>query len=123
MHWLLTKRLPYLKDLSEKAEAEGFQPTNCQLKAIEFLATTTDRVVGIQGYAGTGKTTMLQAVCEIAKTSGLSDSWGGTECGSQRGITPEKPALKLILCLSYTLAKEAAPEDQQTQQANLNSLF
>lgn len=59
----------YIKDLVD-SRPEGAKPTECQLKAIEFLSTSTDRVVGVQGYAGTGKTTMLKAVCRIAEQAG-----------------------------------------------------
>jgi len=30
-----------------------------QKEAVKFLLSSTDRVGGVQGYAGTGKTTML----------------------------------------------------------------
>ncbi|PCI38329.1 MAG: hypothetical protein COB50_02510 [Thiotrichales bacterium] len=44
--------------------------TNCQTKAIEFLTTNTHQVVGVQGDAGTGKTTMLGVFCEFAVKAG-----------------------------------------------------
>ncbi|MGI9296519.1 MAG: MobF family relaxase [Gammaproteobacteria bacterium] len=42
-----------------------------QHAAAQFVLTTKDSVVGIQGYAGTGKTTALTAVREIAETQGV----------------------------------------------------
>ena len=59
----------YNKTLADSMPV-GMKPTNCQLKAIDFLSTSTDRVAAIQGYAGTGKTTMLRAVCRIAEQAG-----------------------------------------------------
>ena len=59
----------YLKDLMA-TRSNVTKLTDCQMKAIHFLSTTTDRVVGVQGYAGTGKTTMLQSVCRLAEQSG-----------------------------------------------------
>ena len=59
----------YLKGLVDDAP-NAKKPTNCQLKAIEFLACSTDKIVGVQGYAGTGKTTMLNAICRIAEEAG-----------------------------------------------------
>ena len=58
----------YLEDLVRRSP-EGGKPTNCQLKAIEFLGTSTNRIIGVQGYAGTGKTTMLNAICRLAEAS------------------------------------------------------
>ncbi|MBU2546757.1 MAG: conjugative relaxase [Gammaproteobacteria bacterium] len=59
----------YINDLT-RTMPEGKQLTHCQTKAIRFLSTHTDRVVGVQGYAGTGKTTLLNAVCRIAEAAG-----------------------------------------------------
>ena len=42
-----------------------------QAQAATFILTTKDRVVGVQGYAGTGKTHMLRAVREVAERNGL----------------------------------------------------
>ena len=43
---------------------------NGQKKCVKLILTTTDRVIGIQGYAGVGKTYMLKAVKEIAANQG-----------------------------------------------------
>jgi conjugative relaxase-like TrwC/TraI family protein len=43
-----------------------------QRGAAELLLTSSDRVIGIQGYAGTGKTTMLSAVRAFAEQQGYT---------------------------------------------------
>ncbi|MBL8528761.1 MAG: conjugative relaxase [Burkholderiales bacterium] len=43
-----------------------------QTAAATFILTTQDRVVGVQGYAGTGKTHMLRAVREVAEQAGFT---------------------------------------------------
>lgn len=44
--------------------------THGQKNAAELILTTQDRVIGIQGYAGVGKTTMLRFVNEEVKKEG-----------------------------------------------------
>lgn len=41
-----------------------------QLEAAKLILGTNDRYVGVQGYAGTGKTTMLQVVKAVAEEQG-----------------------------------------------------
>lgn len=42
-----------------------FQLTSGQVSALEHIMTSKDRVIGIQGYAGTGKTRMLGVTTEL----------------------------------------------------------
>ena len=54
--------------------AEGFQASSLnpgQRKAVELIATSRDRVVGVQGRAGTGKTFMLAEMKRIAEANGF----------------------------------------------------
>jgi conjugative relaxase-like TrwC/TraI family protein len=46
--------------------------TSDQKKALEHILTTTDKVIGIQGDAGTGKTTMLNAAREQMEGQGYT---------------------------------------------------
>ena len=52
-------------------QAEGVKLNAGQREAAELVLTTTHRYVGIQGYAGTGKTTLLQQVKQVAEDSGV----------------------------------------------------
>lgn len=65
-----------LKAYSEKAkEKTGYELTKGQKEAAHLILSSKDLVIGIQGDAGTGKTTMLKAVNELkgdAKLIGLS---------------------------------------------------
>lgn len=58
--------------------------TKGQAAAIELIATTRDAVIGVQGQAGTGKTTMVNVVNSIAQAQGytmvgLAQSGSATE--------------------------------------------
>lgn len=65
------------REALKKYEAErqqsrdpDFAFTEGQRRAAEHILTSKDRVIGIQGDAGTGKTTFLDAVREIAEDKG-----------------------------------------------------
>ncbi len=51
-------------------ELEGSSLTSDQKEAIETITCSRDSVVGVQGFAGTGKTTMLAAFKELSEASG-----------------------------------------------------
>ena len=57
-----------------------------QTQAATFILTTKDRVVGVQGYAGTGKTHMLRAVREVAERAGFT----------VRGFAPSATAARVL---------------------------
>jgi len=57
-----------------------------QAKAAAFILTAKDRVIGVQGYAGTGKTHMLRAVREVAENHGLV----------VRGFAPSATAARIL---------------------------
>ncbi|MDF3047964.1 MAG: TrwC protein [Candidatus Midichloriaceae bacterium] len=61
-----------------------------QQDAAKLILTSKDRVVGIQGYAGVGKTYMLQHVREVAQESGYRII--GLAPSSAAAITLEKEA-------------------------------
>ena len=52
-----------VQEYSEQTVKNGGHPlTDGQAKSASFILSSKDSVIGIQGYAGTGKTTMLKAV-------------------------------------------------------------
>ena len=69
-----------------------------QREAVQLILAAKDRVVGVQGYAGTGKTTMLDRARTLAEKKG----W------RMVGLAPSASAVK-------TLAAEARIESQTLQ--------
>ena len=69
-----------------------------QREAVQMILSAKDRVVGVQGYAGTGKTTMLDRARTLAERKG----WRVT------GLAPSASAVR-------TLAAEAKIESQTLQ--------
>jgi conjugative relaxase-like TrwC/TraI family protein len=55
--------------LARRFDGEGL--TRGQRDAVELVLATGDRFVGIQGYAGTGKTTVLSRIKALAEEEGL----------------------------------------------------
>ncbi len=56
--------------LQKWQDEHGITLTDGQRNAAEMILSTTDRYVGVQGNASTGKTTMLAVVNDIAKEEG-----------------------------------------------------
>ena len=86
-----------------------------QTEAATFILTTKDRVVGVQGYAGTGKTHMLRAVREVAERAGFT----------VRGFAPSATAARVLQqdagIASDTLSRhliEVAKESKPWQSAS-----
>jgi conjugative relaxase-like TrwC/TraI family protein len=65
---------------------EGQQLTEGQASAVELIISTRDGIVGVQGYAGTGKTTALNAVRDLAERGGFVT----------RGFAPSAAAAAVI---------------------------
>jgi len=81
-----------------------------QTDAATFILTTKDRVIGIQGYAGTGKTHMLRAVREVAVRAGYTvrgfapSATGARVLQQDAGIPSDTVSRHLI-----EVAKESKP--------------
>jgi conjugative relaxase-like TrwC/TraI family protein len=65
---------------------QGFKFTEGQKEAIAKVLTTADRYVAVQGLAGTGKTTMLKSLRELAQNEGYT----------VRGMAPTGAASKVL---------------------------
>ena len=73
--------------------------TDGQKAAVKLILSSKDRVIGIQGYAGTGKTTMLRRARALAEKNGYR----------LMGLAPSASAVK-------TLAAEAGIESETLQR-------
>jgi len=60
---------PIASDLSKYSD-KFHELNDGQKRSAELILTTKDAVIGIQGFAGTGKTTMLEKVNEIVRAEG-----------------------------------------------------
>ena len=72
--------------------------TEGQKEAVKLILSSTDRVVGVQGYAGTGKTTMLNRTRALLEKRGFE----------VKGLAPSASAVR-------TLAGEAGIESETLQ--------
>ncbi len=64
---------PFLGQADVQQKLDATSLTEGQKAACALLATTSDRFVMVQGYAGTGKSTMLQTLQAAIETSGVID--------------------------------------------------
>lgn len=67
-------------------QRQGFKYTEGQKEAITATLTSADRFVAVQGLAGTGKTTMLKGLRELAEEGGYT----------VRGMAPTGAASKVL---------------------------
>lgn len=74
------------EQLSKAEGRQGFKYTVGQKEAISTVLTSEDRYVGVQGLAGTGKTTMLKSLREMAQEQGYT----------VRGMAPTGAASKVL---------------------------
>ena len=98
---------PLMSTIKAENELRTFGLTEEQYKAGLLILTSQDRVVGIQGYAGTGKTSSLKATHELTRVAihhnisliprilGLNRERGGEDI-EIRGLTPSASAAKAL---------------------------
>ncbi|MBL4843589.1 MAG: relaxase domain-containing protein [Thalassospira sp.] len=91
--------------VKEYGQSLGF--TKGQQEAAETILNSKDRIVGVQGYAGTGKTYMLSAVREVAEGKGYSVR-GFAPTGSASDSLMEGSGIRSQTLAShlYALARE-----------------
>ena len=109
----------YLTTLAE-SRANGYALTACQRKAVAFLATNNDRMLAIQGYAGTGKTTSLDAVCRLVERAGYSVR-GAAPSSSAADVLRTDTGIKTdtLSALLLDLATEKPPRWQLSTKPEL----
>lgn len=83
---VLVKKPDVEKGIHEYNQQSPHPLTRGQAEAVQHLLTSTDLIIGVQGFAGTGKTTMLALVKHLAEKEGLS----------LRGIAPTATAAKKL---------------------------
>ena len=94
------------------ARSKGFL-NDSQRRVIEEVLNSTDRIHGLQGRAGTGKTTVVRSIREGAEKSGYA----------VEGFAPTSRAaaqLREAGIDAGTLAELSCPEDRSAQRATHN---
>jgi len=107
-----------------KLEArQSFKFTPGQKEAIHKVLTTADRYVAVEGLAGTGKTTMLEALRELAQNAGYTvrgmapTGAGSAVLARETGIATDTVSMFQIkerqLQKDIAFAKQFAPDFQR----------
>lgn len=84
-----------------------------QREAATLILTTANRIVGVQGLAGTGKTFMLQAARRLAEAGGFQ----------VRGLAPSAAAARELARTGMISKTLAAFEHSQTKDLHENTLL
>jgi len=110
--------------LTKDAAHELLQAGNLnkgQLESATHILSTKDRVIGIQGYAGTGKTYMLTAVREIATLNKVAESKGYVVRGFAPGAAQANILQTEAGIPSTTLARHLADLKKEMAQYHAKS--
>jgi ATP-dependent exoDNAse (exonuclease V) alpha subunit len=113
------KAIEKLNEYSQlKKEATGFELTKGQKEAAALILSSKNLIIGIQGDAGTGKTTMLKAVNELnenkVKIIGLS--YTGKAASEIQKTTASQKTLENAGIKSQTIASFLANIDKFTKK-------
>ncbi|MEW5892460.1 MAG: MobF family relaxase [Pseudomonadota bacterium] len=93
------------KQLDKLDQARGFSLNAGQRDAARMVLTSKDQFTAIQGYAGTGKTTMLEAVRNVAERQGY-EVVGMSAGAKQAAILERDSGIKSQTVASFLLEKQ-----------------
>lgn len=89
--------------------------TDGQRSAAELILSTQDGIVGIQGYAGTGKTTALRTVRELAESAGY-DVRGFAPSAAAAAVLQEEAGIPSQTVASHLIDQARGWPDRAAQK-------
>ena len=81
--------------------------TEGQREAVKLILSAKDRVVGVQGYAGTGKTTMLRRARALAEKNGYRMAGLAPSASAVKTLATEAGKGERLVSRGYTNAEKA----------------
>ena len=109
----LAQSITSLERVNDYLTTVSLPLTQGQKEAIRLIATTKDRVIGIRGRAGTGKTTMLNHAKQIAENNGYKVI----------GLAPTKRATRELNNIGINSTTAAKFISNRNREVNSNSLI
>jgi len=94
--------------LSKFEKAQGFKFSDEQRAASKMILTNSDRYQGVQGLAGTGKSTMLKFVREAAESQGWRVA-GHSSGAEQAAVMQKESGIVSTTTAEWLLEAERAP--------------
>ncbi|WP_124949393.1 MobF family relaxase [Sulfuriferula thiophila] len=108
------------KALANFERDKGFALTEEQRAAASMILTGKDAHAGVQGLAGTGKTTMLEFVRVAAESQGWTVT-GFSNGANQAQKMQQESGIQTTTTASYLLSQDKAQRDQQRAAAALKT--